>query len=77
MDADESIRKRIEKDIDLFYRNVEPVKSDDKSIARVLDLSKMYAKDSASFLQKGDFYTAFASINYAHGLLDAIREIVK
>lgn len=75
---DEAVRKRIEKDIVLYYKNIESIKSsDDKNIAHVIELSGMYAKDSQSFLDKGDLYTAFASINYAHGLLDAIREIVK
>lgn len=81
MSADEEgVRKRIEKDIDLFYKNIEPLKSapsNNKNISRVIELSEMYAKDSKSFLEKGDLYTAFASINYAHGLLDAIREITK
>ena len=35
----------------------------------------MYYRDAFSFLSKEDFYTAFASINYAHGLLDAILKI--
>lgn len=35
----------------------------------------MYYKDTSSFLSKEDYYTAFASINYAHGLLDAILKI--
>ena len=74
---EESARKRIEKDIALFYKNIELIKSEDKSVIRVLELSRMYAKDSKSFLDKGDFYTSFASINYAHGLLDAVKEIVK
>jgi hypothetical protein len=74
--ADEEIRKRIQKDIDLFYKNIDIVKTENKSIIKVLELSKMYASDSKSFLEKGDLYTAFASINYAHGLLDAAREIV-
>jgi hypothetical protein len=77
---DESIRKRIEKDIDLFYKNIEPLNSakiEGKAMLHIIELSKMYAKDSRSFLDKGDFYTAFASINYAHGLLDAVREIIK
>lgn len=81
MSADEeSVKKRIEKDIDLFYKNIETLKSapsDNKNILHVIELSEMYAKDSKSFLAKGDLYTAFASINYAHGLLDAVREIIK
>jgi uncharacterized protein len=74
---DSNIRARIQKDIDLFYVNVAPIKSEDKAVIRVIELSKMYASDSKSFLAKDDLYTAFASINYAHGLLDAVREMVK
>ena len=77
-EADDSgIRARIEKDIALFYKSIETVKSDDKSVAKIIELSKMYAKDSQSFLDRGDLYTSFASINYAHGLLDAVKEIAK
>ncbi|MDE1870837.1 MAG: DUF357 domain-containing protein [Candidatus Micrarchaeota archaeon] len=76
MDPEDGIRKRIEKDIGLFYKGIEAVKSDNAKITKVLELSRMYAKDSESFLDKGDFYTSFASINYAHGLLDAVREIM-
>lgn len=75
--SDEEIVKRIEKDIGLFEDNIKSVKSADKSTSRIIELSKMYAKDSRSFLEKGDLYTAFASINYAHGLLDAVKEMVK
>lgn len=75
--SDAEIIKRIEKDIKLFDDNIKSVKSDDKATIRIIELSKMYAKDSKSFLDKGDLYTAFASINYAHGLLDAVKEITK
>lgn len=51
------------------------VKVSEKNTTRVLELSKMYAKDSKSFLDKGDLYTSFSCIGYAHGLLDALREI--
>jgi uncharacterized protein len=80
MDSEEGVRKRIEKDIALFYKNIEPLTAkpqDSKEINHIIELSQMYAKDSKSFLDKGELYTAFASINYAHGLLDAVREIVK
>jgi hypothetical protein len=74
---DSNIRGRIEKDIALFYKSIDAVKSRDDSSAKVIELSKMYAKDSQSFLDKGDLYTAFASINYAHGLLDAVKAMIK
>jgi hypothetical protein len=40
-----------------------------------VELASMYYKDTLSFLSKEDYYTAFASINYAHGLLDAILKL--
>lgn len=73
----EAIVKRIEKDIRLFDENVKSISSGDKSILRVIELSKMYAKDSKSYLDKEDFYTSFSCISYAHGLLDAVKEIIK
>ena len=75
MDAD--IRRRIEKDLALFESNVASVDSQDRALAHIIGLSKMYAKDSRSYLEKGDFYTSFSCISYAHGLLDAVREITK
>ena len=76
MESDtDSIRKRIEKDIGLFDKNVVSVKGIDKNTTRVIELSRMYAKDSKSYLDKGDLYTSFCCISYAHGLLDALREL--
>ena len=74
--SDEDIKKRIEKDILLFNENIKSVSSKDKLLARVIELSEMYAKDSKSYLDKGDFYTSFSCISYAHGLLDAVKEII-
>ncbi len=71
----DDIRRRIEKDIELFNKNVASIKGSDKNVSRILELSQMYAKDSKSYLDKGDFYTSFSCISYAHGLLDAIREL--
>lgn len=72
---DDPVVKRIEKDIRMFDENVNSVKPDGKMQERVVELSKMYAKDSKSYLDKGDLFTAFSCISYAHGLLDAIKEI--
>jgi hypothetical protein len=78
-DERSAIENRIEKDIRMFNESVAKVAvpKDDKSITRVVDLSRMYASDARSYLDKKDFYTAFSCISYAHGLLDAIKEILQ
>jgi hypothetical protein len=77
MDDDEAVRKRIEKDITMFNDNVKRKLLDniDAKSKKVVELSKMYASDARSYLDKGDLPTAFSCISYAHGLLDAIRDL--
>lgn len=74
------IRERIEKDIAMFKQSVEEIKKNtsarDGKILEVVKLSEMYASDSRSYLEKGDLYTSFSCISYAHGLLDAIKAIL-
>ncbi len=36
-----------------------------------LDMAQRYYSDAKHFMQKEDYVTAFAAINYAHGWLDA------
>ena len=36
-----------------------------------LDMAKRYFSDAKHFEKKGDYVTAFAALNYAHGWLDA------
>ncbi len=71
------IKERIIKDIKIFENNIKQVNafplSEDEQ--EVIELATMYYKDTESFLSKNDYYTAFASINYAHGLLDAILKL--
>lgn len=64
---------RIESDIRQFRQNVLEVKETDET-RDVLDLAKRYCEDTAYFLQKKDYVTAFGCINYAHGLIDAYRK---
>ena len=75
------IRERIEKDIAMFKQSVEEIKKNtsarDGKILEVVKLSEMYASDSRSYLEKGDLYTSFSCISYAHGLLDAIKAILR
>ncbi len=72
----EATKERIEKDIRMFYDNVAKISSlNEREMLKVVDLSKMYASDAKSYLDKGDLYTAFSCISYAHGLLDAILQL--
>ena len=75
------IRERIEKDIAMFKQSVEEVKKNpsarDGKILEIVKLSEMYASDSRSYLDKGDLYTSFSCISYAHGLLDAVKAILR
>lgn len=36
-----------------------------------LDMATRYFDDAKYFKEKGDYVTAFAALNYAHGFLDA------
>ncbi len=73
----QEISARIRKDIDMFQESVAKMKSVELAGKEkaVYDLAVDYRNDSESWLEKGDFYTAFASISYAHGLLDALIKI--
>ena len=42
-----------------------------KSAEDFLDMAKRYFEDAKHFKDKGDWVTAFAALNYAHGWLDA------
>ena len=77
VEAPDAVVKRIEKDISIFSDNIKQIKPDElsKEERKIVELAEMYAKDSGAFLAKKDYYTAFASIAYAHGLLDAIRKL--
>lgn len=59
----------------MFNANVKTASFKEEGAKKVFELSKMYASDAKSYLQKGDLYTAFSCISYAHGLLDALKEL--
>lgn len=71
------VKTRILKDIDIFNEHIKHLdfKLLNEEEKKVVMLAEMYAKDSKSFLEKGDLHTSFSSISYAHGLLDAIRKV--
>jgi hypothetical protein len=69
--------ERIKKDIALFEESI--VELDSLSLASddegVVDLAKRYYEDAKYYLEKGDYFTAFGCINYAHGLIDGIKKM--
>jgi hypothetical protein len=69
--------ERIKKDIALFEESI--VELDSLSLAsddeEVVDLAKGYYEDTKYYLEKGDYFTAFGCINYAHGLIDGIKKM--
>ena len=72
--GDGNTNDRIAKDIVQFHESVKTVKIT-PSNRRVIELAGMYASDAKSYLDKGDLYTAFSCISYAHGLIDALKEL--
>ncbi len=78
MQGESEAKNRIEKDIRMFYESVKEAELNaqgDKKALSVIEMSKMYASDSKSYLNKGDLFTSFSCISYAHGLLDAVKSI--
>lgn len=68
------LEERVGKSISIFESNLKKlsgVRLSEKE-TKVVELAKMYYSDTASFVKKKDFITAFSAIEYAHGLLDAI-----
>jgi uncharacterized protein len=60
-------------DIEQFYTNVKEIEENENN-SHILDLARRYCEDTKFFLEKKDYVTAFGSINYAHGLIDAFRK---
>ncbi|MHC1566877.1 MAG: DUF357 domain-containing protein [Candidatus Syntropharchaeia archaeon] len=65
--------ERIEKDIKLFEKNIRRAKPSDEGEKLVIERAEQYYRDTRYFLEKGDLLSAFGCINYAHGLVDALR----
>lgn len=63
-----NMEERIEKDIKLFEKSIVEIRDD-----KIKDMALRYYKDAKYYLLKRDYFTAFGCINYAHGLIDAIR----
>ena len=74
VDEKEKTEARVKKDIALFEENFSKIEQvRDPADAKTIELAKAYCEDAKFYLEKGDLFTAFGCINYAHGLLDAVR----
>lgn len=71
--------ERIRKDIALFEESMIELESSllDNEEEEVVELAKSYYKDTKYYFEKGDYFTAFGCINYAHGLLDGVKKVKK
>jgi hypothetical protein len=67
---------RIKKDIALFEDSIAELDSLalDGNEKEVVDNAKRYYEDTKYYLKKGNFFTAFGCINYAHGLVDGLKK---
>ncbi|HIH25955.1 DUF357 domain-containing protein [Candidatus Woesearchaeota archaeon] len=70
--------KKLEKYFDVTGRALKKVKINTNVKINIkeaaedfLDMAKRYYSDAKHFRDKGDYVTAFAALNYAHGWLDA------
>lgn len=77
MSSDEDTVGRINKDIELFTKNIKEIESIEMSgnENEVIERARSYFEDTRYYLEKKDLITSFGCITYAHGLLDAIRII--
>jgi|SRR3989338_6159773 len=70
--------EKLNKYFDITSRAIAKVKLADNAKINVkeaaedfFDMAKRYFSDAKHFRDKGDYVTAFAALNYAHGWLDA------
>jgi len=70
--------KKLKKYFDVTGRAIKKVKINTKTKINIkeaaedfLDMAKRYYSDAEYFKKNGDYVTAFAALNYAHGWLDA------
>ena len=75
---DKISEEKITKYLDITDRAIKKVKIAEKkdinwenSAKDFLDMASRYLSDAHYYYKKKDFVTAFASVNYAHGWLDA------
>jgi hypothetical protein len=73
----DEIAERIARDIRKFNENVlllDEHRLGPKEV-EIVRLAKNYSEDADAWLRKKEYYNAFASISYAHGLLDTLLKL--
>lgn len=72
------MRGRVESDLRQFEESIREVEGLKRRLSPQvrdnLQRARNYCSDSKYFLGKGDLPTAWGTINYAHGILDAVRK---
>ncbi len=65
-------RERLEKYFSVTKAALEEARKSCKAggAETILDMAERYYSDALHFKEKGDWVTAFAALNYAHGWLD-------
>lgn len=75
---EKKLKNRVESDLRQFEESIAQVEGLRKRLpAKVRDnlqRARNYYNDSKYFLKEGDLPTAWGTINYAHGILDAMRK---
>lgn len=71
-------KEKLDKYFDITGRALKKIKIAEKksidwksSAEDFLDMAQRYYADAKYYAERGDYVTAFASLNYAHGWLDA------
>lgn len=63
--------EKIEKYLSITENSLKGVKLTNPKGKEVLDMAQRYFSDAKHYYKKGDLVTAFGSVNFAHGWLDA------
>jgi len=68
-------RGRIEKDFREFRESIGEIRARGPPAGAQANLARAeeYLRDAEYFLAQGDAFSAWGAINYAHGILDAVR----
>ena len=69
--------ERITKDLTLFEQSLVELDSVALTVEEkaVVAHAKRYYADTQYYLKMGDYFTAFGCVNYAHGLVDCLRNV--
>lgn len=65
----EKYRELTTKALELAEKSIKP--KNKKQADEIISMVKNYLSDANYFQNKGDFVSAFAALNYAHGWLDS------